>query len=413
LSGGFVSIASLCDHVRLDRPTSNIAALDGLRGIAILLVLGRHAVRPFYSEVEGLWKVGGWEVTSPFINGWMGVDLFFVLSGFLITYQFLRRHERGRPFRLKDFVVRRVFRIVPVYYFVLMIVVAGLVPYYATGPVSAWEFIKHLLFLQDYGGSQIVPAFWSLGVEEKFYLVAPVVLLLIFRIRSTRVRTGILVGLLVLPLVLRMATFASHPELDQYDAAFGVLRAPFHLNLDGFLVGITLAFVFQASQSGQIRVAAGMARVSFWIGAATIGALLFVTPLADQPSWFNTTVLPSILALGFGATMFGILHRPETLRPMFGSAGLFVVAKISYPLYLIHMTLIPLTWVALKWLTPIERSGAVGQFFVFLPVFVGVSLVAALLLHFAVEKPFLDWRDRLLRKAPTPSAGQAERPLAA
>lgn len=63
-----------------------IPELDGLRGIAILLVLLRHAARPVFDEHGEIFSLGGWDIAVPLLNGWMGVDLFFVLSGFLITH---------------------------------------------------------------------------------------------------------------------------------------------------------------------------------------------------------------------------------------------------------------------------------------------------------------------------------------
>ena len=138
-----------------------IPALDGLRALAILLVLFRHVVRPFWSTESGLLPVGGWDLGIPMMNGWAGVDLFFVLSGFLITHQILGRYRRtdGR-IAYGAYLGRRALRIVPAYYATLLILAAGLVPYY---PIPSEDLAIrlgwHLLFLQDYLPQTFAPVF--------------------------------------------------------------------------------------------------------------------------------------------------------------------------------------------------------------------------------------------------------------
>ena len=305
-----------------------------------------------------------------------------------------------------DYLTRRVFRIVPTYYVVLLIVVAGLIPAYSP-EASTLDVVKHLLFLQDYSGSKIVPAFWSLGVEEKFYLAAPFLFAGLFLLRRTSWRVGILLGLMALPLTLRIATFLSHPEIDTYNAAFPVFRSPFHLNLDGFFVGIALAFLYAATQDGRLRVSERWASTSFRLGLAVIVGLLFLQPLADQPTWFNATLLPSLLASAFGAIMFGLLYRQNQGAGLFGSGGLFVIAKISYPLYLIHMPLIPVTYLILDRTLGLGGMSALTAFAVFLPAYFVASMTAATWLHYGVEKPCLALRDRL--RAPRKPADIPER----
>jgi len=81
----------ILNYLRFERIPAGIWELDGLRGIAILLVLLRHAVRPFYLAGTPAVSVDGYDLFTPLINGWVGVDLFFVLSGFLVTHHVLRR----------------------------------------------------------------------------------------------------------------------------------------------------------------------------------------------------------------------------------------------------------------------------------------------------------------------------------
>lgn len=118
-----------------------IPALDALRAFAIILVLLRHGVRPFWdSSGHVLVPLGDWDLAVPLINGWVGADLFFVLSGFLIGRQLISakaRSERG-PRALVRYLLRRALRILPAYYAVLALAALGLVPYYAISPDYLW-----------------------------------------------------------------------------------------------------------------------------------------------------------------------------------------------------------------------------------------------------------------------------------
>jgi peptidoglycan/LPS O-acetylase OafA/YrhL len=164
-------------YFRFDRAASSIDALDGLRGIAVLLVLLRHAAFPVAEQAgRPVWAVGGYDLAIPLINGWIGVDLFFVLSGFLIASHLLRNFDSPNSFSWKRYLAQRFLRIVPTYWFVLALAVMGAIPFFAVGPQSLGiRTAYHLLLLQDYLPPNIVVAFWSLGVEEKFYLLAPAI----------------------------------------------------------------------------------------------------------------------------------------------------------------------------------------------------------------------------------------------
>ena len=213
LRASAIHVASRASYFRMTRPPSALPALDGLRACAIILVLLRHAVRPFHPEVAPLLPLGAWDAATPMINGWMGVDLFFVLSGFLITHHICHRYADGFDRRgLIDYVRRRLFRIVPAYYVVLLLVAAGAFPYYPVAPERLGERVGyHLLFMQDYLPSDIVVVFWSLGVEEKFYVLAPLLLMGVRACRRRWVRYGVLASLALAPTLLRGLTWLGSP----------------------------------------------------------------------------------------------------------------------------------------------------------------------------------------------------------
>ena len=156
-----------------------IAALDGLRGLAILLVLMFHYSFGGHTANKALQAYSF--VAS---QGWIGVTLFFVLSGFLITG--ILWDSRGQDSYIKSFYIRRACRIFPLYYLALGLVVAAacLIGQFH---VAAGRIIYPALFLQDFPGAPAFAInstasplglfhFWSLAVEEHFYLVCPFVL---------------------------------------------------------------------------------------------------------------------------------------------------------------------------------------------------------------------------------------------
>src|SRR5205814_1907553 len=142
--------------------------LDFLRGVAILLVILRHTA---------LFHIPGWEA-SLVQFGWAGVDLFFVLSGFLISGLLFSEYRQNGMIRFARFAVRRALKIYPAFYFlVLLTVLAGIA--FHTSDAVLRPLLHDVFFIQSY-----IPGtyghFWSLSVEEHFYILLPVLLYFIF-----------------------------------------------------------------------------------------------------------------------------------------------------------------------------------------------------------------------------------------
>ena len=132
---------------------NRLRELDFLRGIAIILVLLRHqALFEFTSEM-----------------GWIGVDLFFVLSGFLVSGLLFREYIKFGNIKPMRFLIRRGYKIYPIYYLSVFIY---LTPYLLNGNFPLWKLLHESIFIQNYtkGLGYINPASWSIAVEEHFYL---------------------------------------------------------------------------------------------------------------------------------------------------------------------------------------------------------------------------------------------------
>lgn len=400
------------DYWRFERTAGAFASLDGLRAIAVLLVVWRHGLFPFF-EAHGrapLLPLGGYDLATIFINGWIGVDLFFVLSGFLIARQLLSLEQRPGGIRYRSYLLKRFLRIMPTYVFVLLMVALGLVPLYQVAP----EFLGirvayHLLVLQDYLPPNIVVAFWSLGVEEKFYLLAPLILGSAISIREPRARFALVIGAIAVSILLRvwaaieLAATATEPMT--YRQFLPVFRYPFHACLDSLGLGMAAALLHRhamASPDSRLRNHAG---AIFWCGVALLMLLVAPRVVMAEIDWWDQTLQPTAIAAGFTMTLLGAAFGGGPQRAL-GARWMLVVARISYPLYLVHMVVIPLAWAIIGG-TP---AASAGHLALFLPVYLACAFAASLAIHFAIEKPFLMLKDRLdrLDRRPTPTRVTAQ-----
>jgi peptidoglycan/LPS O-acetylase OafA/YrhL len=387
-------VSSKCaDYLRMKRIPGGINELDGLRGIAILLVLGRHAIRPFWTESQPLIPVGSWNAGTLLINGWMGVDLFFVLSGFLISHHLIKQWDKQRT-GLRSYITKRVLRIVPTYFTVLFIVGFGWVPFYKPAVEDlGLRFTYHILFLQDYFPSDINVAFWSLGVEEKFYLLAPFIMFGALGLRKPLLKYFIFITLFFCPLIFRVWTASTYPELAGYTSFFRVFRSPFHMCFDGLVIGMLSALIYRDRKVLPFVQNPLVAQTLAWGGIFLSLYLLAAESHMGTIDWFDKTILQTLIALGMGSTLLGVLLGGGPIQ-LLRKSWLFFFSKISYSLYLVHLPLAAPTAILFARLFPLNEFEPMVQFFIYLPVYSALSIFVALILHYVVEKPFLLLKDR-------------------
>lgn len=367
------------------------ADLDGLRAFAILLVLGRHSLRPFISEdaYQSVVSVGPLDLTPFLLNGWSGVDLFFVLSGFLIG----RQAWRGDSVR--RFWFKRVTRIMPAYLACLAVVAIGLTL------AGGWaqrggDFLAHVVMLQDYTGSVFVPSLWSLGAEEKFYLLAP---LLAFTLGWRRIRAwqgAALVGLWLLPLLWRAAAVSGLDGAIGYEEYFLRYRSPFHLTCESLVLGLAIAWISRRPWSS--RISRPVREALFWSGAA--GAMYWLGPsvILGTIDAGTIVVAPAFIGVCFGAMVLAAVSGSGSYSVIAGRAIWRPLATGSYTLYLTHMMVLPVAAALAARVTPLAADAALAaRWLAFLPWYVALSVLSAVLLHRYVERPMLQWRDRRLQ----------------
>jgi peptidoglycan/LPS O-acetylase OafA/YrhL len=376
-----------------EKKLSHIGALDGLRGIAVLLVLVFHFSWGFaeHSSLLAAVKHTLW-------SGWMGVDMFFVLSGYLITRGLVKDSEFSIGKRLKLFWARRAFRIFPLYYIVLIV---GSIVCLALGQSQHIPGAGYWLYFQNYTLAfdpmplRWTAHFWSLAIEEQFYFVWPLFVLLVAK--AWRPRLALL--LLVSSGIARAALLIMLPKVlhwDQEQTAKLVYRAtPTHM--DGLLVGALLAMLEREPSHPWNVLVQKLARPAFFTGLlALVGMMVWTRGFGTYDRRVMIVGYP-LLAVVFGAAVVIGAHGRFSARAqrILSTGFLASVGKVSYGMYIFHWFFIALlverqeTWVAAH---P-DVLGTVASVGV---IVVGIALtyVLAQLSYRVVETPFLKLKER-------------------
>jgi len=378
------------------RAISPMPGLDGLRGVAILLVLGTHfgtaagfAVRPGGTLGAFLDRV--------FYLGWSGVDLFFVLSGFLITSILLSTRHQPNYFRL--FYGRRALRIFPLYYFA---VIFGLFVLPTLWPARSMQLLdnsraeqiwiwSYTLNIADAFGwatsAGVLAHFWSLAIEEQYYLVWPSLVKVSSEQGLRRLCIGLIVGALALRLIWLLADFP------------GGWRGAYLFTLtrvDALAVGSLIA--------GLMRDAEWQRRLSSiaWPGLM-LGLIAVAIEAARLPRFYPNefTVVTfghSVLALMFGCLL--ILAVQRHLRVGLESRWLRAMGKYSYGIYVWHWPLQRVMLLQPEAFTPV----------VFLTIGIVGSTTLGWISYHLLEKPFLHLKRYFAYQEPQAGLSRAYRP---
>jgi peptidoglycan/LPS O-acetylase OafA/YrhL len=365
--------------------------LDGMRGLAILAVLWHHLVtcsglEPAVRLDHHLWRTGLW--------GWVGVDLFFVLSGFLITGILYDSRSSGRYYF--NFFGRRALRILPLYYGVLAL--AFLVVPFFLEPRSAealthdqawyWLYLINVKFAFDgWPTPAYLGHFWSLAIEEQFYLIWP----LVVRMLSRRRLLLVCVVCFLAALGLRVLLPAWLPNLAVY-----VLMPT---RMDALAAGAALALIARGERG--LRVLGPWPAV---VAALFIAAALYVYVWKkDDVSTLDPLIRTlgySILALGFAAVIaVGLTSRPGSMvQRSLTSVPLSVLGKYSYALYVFHQpVMLFMRDLGLQVdLAPTVFGSQLPGFLLFIAVAGTLSFACALLSWRFIEAPMLRLKRHLV-----------------
>jgi peptidoglycan/LPS O-acetylase OafA/YrhL len=356
-------------------------ALDGLRGLAILLVLVHNtSINEENSTiVEKLWVA----LTD---GGWIGVQLFFVLSGYLITGLLL--DGRSQPHALRSFYVRRSLRIFPLYY-VFLIGRLLVVPYFVPSlSVPFWTQIWFWLYLSNWsdliqGGIQDMGHFWSLAVEEQFYLTWPAV---VRRVRP-RTLTWICLAIMVISPAVRVAFYAA-------EVNHGWIYSSTISRADGLASGALVALATRATID---RAKFVEWRQRIGVGAALV--LFVVLAKAHGLSRYNPIVVTlgyTALALLFAVVIATVVDpAPPKITRVLDNPLLRTIGRYSYAMYVLHL---PLRWTVEHYAKDLLASALARHPIPTAVAWFGLITVlsfAVAAVSFAVlESPFLKLKDR-------------------
>ena len=376
---------------RVSRRSNRYPALDGIRGIAVLAVMIFHFF--LFGKMASIGAVD--RVAAGTANaGWAGVDLFFVLSGFLITG--ILYDARGKHHFLRNFYARRVLRIFPLYYGVLVaffVVLPHLFPSSAVihantlGQLWFWTYLSNVhVALHGWSAtSEYVDHFWSLSIEEQFYVLWPFVIAALSRRSLLRSCAAISIGSLLLRIWLH-----AH-ELP--NAAFVLTAA----RMDALAIG---AFVALAVRSpAELRTMLRWVRPMLATTTTLLAAIWIARGGFDKNDPVVGTIGFTLLGLTFGGIILLAIDPAgggSRMTRLFLSQPLRALGKYSYSLYVFHQP-VALVLVSIgisAAAAPVVWGSALPGEIAYAAIAGTVSLIAAMLSWHLFEKHFLKLKDR-------------------
>ncbi len=361
-----------------------IFGLDFMRAVAICMVLFSHCIHFFPNQNGVIYQLF-------VLFGFLGVEIFFVLSGFLIGGILLRLYENGLTKEITfNFLKRRWLRTLPNYYIVLLI---NSILYLFIGglPDNLW---KYFVFLQNFATR--IPRFflesWSLTIEEFAYIILAIVFLVCAKF-LLNVKKMFLILIIVIAIItaLRFFNYLQNPNAILLDWNLNI-RAVLIYRLDAIFIGVVFAYLHKYFNHFWNKFYVLFAVLGFFMMSGMfVGVGYFRITIADYPQFWNVWYF-TITSISIA--MFLPMLNKISSAPSFLSKPITFISQKSYAFYLVNYTLV---------LVPFTRYGAkIG-----LPVhgilaaaiFLTLTLIAGLLLFDTVEKPFMDYRNKTVPDA--------------
>lgn len=358
--------------------------LDHLRTLAILLVFLFHYQLFLFGHPGWLPDVAH--------MGWSGVDLFFVLSGFLISSQLFARIRESGSLSLKDFFIKRFFRILPAFWFTLAL-------YFCVAAFRERDQLRpiwtYLTFTQNFGldvaNFGTFSHAWSLCVEEHFYLLLPFLLLFLMSIKIFRKAYWLIILLFAATVFARYYSYTriyeTAPEHVRGISWYMYIYYPSYCRLDSLLVGVGIAAAY-------VYLPAAWTRMSKYGNLVFVLALLVLTAAwficYDQQAYYSSVFGFSVVAIGYGLMVIAALS-PSCFLYKWKSRVTTLIATLSYGIYLTHKGVVHLTQL---WFT---GKGLDINSNLCLFVCIITSIIAAGILYLLIERPFMNLRKRILK----------------
>jgi len=368
---------------------THFAALDGLRGVAILTVMFFHATLYRGPRPSG---------------GFLGVDLFFVLSGFLITALLMQEWQRSGGVALGAFYARRALRLLPALFTLIAVIL--LVPGVFYQTVRPWRAaglaaLHTTNWIMAFGGNVgFFDHTWSLTIEEQFYLLWPplLVLLLTLKVRRPAILAVVTIGILA-PTWLRFELWHGLPSVKR-------LYYGLDTRFDTLLIGCLVALVASWDLIPRSRRVLGTIQVAAALSAAVL-AVCVATMVEESSLTYHG--LGTLVAVACACLVLHVLYCPSRLsRLLLENRPLVWVGRISYGLYLWHFPIFN----GMLNPTRMGKLGITGP--ALLTVRFAMAFLVAALSFSLIERPFLRLKRRFGRRrapveAPAPDVGREPR----
>ena len=344
--------------------------LEGMRGIAMLLVLGAH-MRTLLPDVRGV----------RLYSGFFGVDVFFVLSGFLITTLLLEELRHAHAVSLGRFFGRRALRLFPALGFGIAVagVCAAVLALYGRGYPITRPALWALASVANWSGESlgVLAHTWSLGVEQQYYLVWPLALLacLVWRVRLRNIAIVLLVGSVFVAIARMAVLYGDGPT----DLVWGALRT------DSIMIGTAFALLF--ATNGRLREILSDRRV-IGVSILLIAGYIVYAEVGGRAG--RASVTKDLITVGcIGVALLIGSLRTHTPNAFLADGRLVYLGRISYPLYLVHYPVFA-TFARIG-----PRNAGVR-----LVLALGVTGTLAAAAHHLVEQPALELKRRLDARRP-------------
>ncbi|WP_254507318.1 acyltransferase family protein [Anatilimnocola floriformis] len=375
--------------------TRTFGSLDGLRCLSILAVVFHHSTEGFESSLF-----------APFTRGDLGVQLFFVISGFLITTLLLRERRKCGDVDLTKFYIRRSLRIFPLYYVVLLLYLALVLvmgqlrpekfaatrdlflsnlPAFVTY-TSDWFVLPYADLYRARGVGVVFVLSWSLAVEEQFYLVWPSIERIGWRWLSIVV-AGLLIATDITVTWLRPA------GVDPGPLVWIILRSI----STAIICGVLLAHLLDSPKT--------YAFAYRWLGnpfaliAAAAAALAVPTFLNPDTAWYEPAA-----AVAFTLLLGTCVVREDNLvAPFLRWKPVAAIGTVSYSMYLLNLLVLDVV-------SPVLRKVGLDYLMIRFVVASAATVAAAFVTYYTIEAPFLRWKERFSRLGPSkPETAAAEK----
>ena len=414
-------------HRVFHRGPQDDPVVDGLRGMASLSIVLFHC---FYGAMVLLKDFDRISVFAAQLPPWLGflanadkaVDVFFMVSAYLLGGALMRETERSGTIAARDFYIRRLFRIYPLF-------LLGLAVYALGNPgLAARNLVYNLLFIDNFQMKNIIPVGWSLSIEMQFYLVLPMLMGWLLRMPGQgglRVLQAlflmsfvpILATALLYPVTYETPFYLFHPQRVAPELFLDVMYFQTHTRIGPLLLGLMWAWV----RHHDAELTAPPARGLAWaLSGAALALVWAYFPVYQQDSWYYQHFSPWLNLAGqvlhrnlfcLGVLLLVLLVQAGgagtwstrlalALRAFWGWALWRPFSQVVFPVYLFHFPMVLIAAILTFQTTDASTIGmiSVWQLLCMFGLAASLSLLLGIVLHILIEQPMIDSGHAFLHK---------------